>query len=802
MRTGQISDPAGGLFAISGVGASSRWQIDSPTLVEGALPGIVIFTPAGEPQGYATYDLTQDAAGPLGIRALRPSEYLNASLIANPTNGGTTPTRGNLRVSGPTVAQGAKNYLETLTLANGGALRLEKGQQLVLGQRSLFVESGTTGASVEGGTLTFGTESSSLREAQLLISGDLTVASALTDATFLRKYGSGTLTWSSPLKANTQIFVEAGTLRIGTPDALSAGVVSLNAGTTLRVPNFSASVGSIAGTGDVQLEPGSTLSINFTSTFAGAFHGSGTLRIGTPLDFSGNTFTATGVSDYTGPLLIEKSLTSFPGTTLLLNGSGRFTGVTEVGIQSGAKLIWQTATPVLPAHVPIKLAGGVLDLQTGTASLSAGTLTAQGLGTVSVKTNSTESVQFDFDDLAVSPLHGGQFVFAFGNREAGAAPGPGIANLRFGPGLVSQLVGSGSTPAHQPVIPFAVGNYFESPLESSPKFGLLTYSSSNGLRLLSSNEYASTMIAGANVRLSSATVQNTDITINSLTVTNGISNLSGSGTVHVQSGVLLAENSISSGQIFSNLNFGNQRGYFYFPSLSLNGKISGTAGLAINGQTWLENAANDFTGPLILNAGTVAYRTSTALGPVTNLIILNKGELAFAGFGDTTLNHSIELGPAGGKLGRGDGFPFNIAGTISGSGSLGLKALNLILTGANTYTGPTFVEQTVTLASAQGFGQTTLIDLQGTIRLAVPWAMAGGLGVASSIAIIDTNGFDATIAGPVTSRENYYALTKRGLGRLTLNDARGLISPVSLAVGTLQLNDRSVAISRAKWEPR
>ena len=485
-----------------------------------------------------------------------------------------------------------------------------------------------------------------------------------------------------------------------------------------------------------------------------------------------------GVSDFTGRIIVDGTNASHNGQ-LQFQGAGRFTNVGEVVARAGGIVRFLTAAPVLPAHAPITLEGGVLDYQTGPATLAVGPLTARGFGTVNVATGPTESVQVDFDSISTAPENSGQFYVTFSNANAGGAPGPGIANVRLGAGFAARLVGAGLGATDRPIVPFAVGSYTVGGNMVMP--GALAYSP-NGLRLLTDAEYASTVVAGANVRFADQIAQETNIAINSLTFSDAVAPsgstglLSGAGTVRVASGLILAAKQAS---ISTALEFADRRATIFAlhsGGLSLMGKISGSNGLAIGaspyaGPVFLGSTANDFTGPIFVNSATLSFSDPAVFGATANSIILNGGTLQLSSSSTTTLNRAIDLGAGGGVLRTGSFSQMTMGGPISGPGTLQISG-SVTLAAANTYTGNTLISNTtVTLASPQGFGLSPSIDINGTLRLATSWTTAAEIRASSSSnAVIDTNGFDATLTGPVA---NQSTLRKQGPGRLSVLNATG-----------------------------
>ena len=149
-------------------------------------------------------------------------------------------------------------------------------------------------------------------------------------------------------------------------------------------------------------------------------------------------------------------------------------------------------------------------------------------------------------------------------------------------------------------------------------------------------------------------------------------------------------------------------------SLSLGGEISGLGGgiTKTGGGLLALTAANTFGGPLTINAGTVSVASASNLGAVLgSIVVINGGTLQPTASFALNPNRGVALGPPSGS---GDG-TFDVASGITltyggiaannGAGTGGLTKLRfgeLVLSGANTYTGPTAVKNgTVTLDFTQ-----------------------------------------------------------------------------------------------------
>ncbi|CAM1000321.1 Autotransporter-associated beta strand repeat-containing protein [Rhodanobacter sp. Root179] len=132
----------------------------------------------------------------------------------------------------------------------------------------------------------------------------------------------------------------------------------------------------------------------------------------------------------------------------------------------------------------------------------------------------------------------------------------------------------------------------------------------------------------------------------------------------------------------------------------------------------------------------------------------------------------------------------NYAGLVSGAGSLTKTgAGTLTLSGANSYSGGTFINAGTLSVAADG----NLGDSSGAVSIGNATLQAGA-SFSSSRAIeitnsahIDSQGFDVTLAGPITTA-SYGNLIKDGAGTLTLTGNANSYQGTGIDAGTLALS--------------
>ena len=133
--------------------------------------------------------------------------------------------------------------------------------------------------------------------------------------------------------------------------------------------------------------------------------------------------------------------------------------------------------------------------------------------------------------------------------------------------------------------------------------------------------------------------------------------------------------------------------------LAINGVISGSGGLTKTGAGELDlNAANTFTGPLMLNGGTVVVSSDSNLGhapdaPTARSLVLDGGGLETTANVTLNANRVIAVGPSSGTITVDIGTTLSYAGSMDNGGGAGGLTKDgygtLALSGASTYSGPT-----------------------------------------------------------------------------------------------------------------
>jgi fibronectin-binding autotransporter adhesin len=398
------------------------------------------------------------------------------------------------------------------------------------------------------------------------------------------------------------------------------------------------------------------------------------------------------------------------------------------------------------------------------------------------------------------------------------------------PTLVGGGGAAGST--NISIIPWAYHDPLPDGGSPPPNDTFLTYGAT-GLRPLLGAEYAASLTAAGslnNVRLTSTSATLTqDQTINSLLydqTADGTIDLAGR-KLTVNSGAILsaaADRTLTiNGGTGGELAFGGAEAVFHAPyqyanRVVVNSVVSGSGGLVVNvGGAVALNGVNAYTGPTTINSGGVEFNSAASFGagggPIRFRNVINSS-MSYTGAGATTLSNPIELSSGStpflyANYGR-ITFSVTNGGTLTLSGVIGgidagpvlapvfdARAGVIELRGASTFNA-FHVEMrsgAVGINSDGNFGAATnpLRLGGGTTNTPTLRFDAAGITVARPVvftghAVINTNGHDGTISGPMTGGNYTSILTKSGAGVLTLSGANNFPLTIQVAGGTLRVN--------------
>lgn len=215
----------------------------------------------------------------------------------------------------------------------------------------------------------------------------------------------------------------------------------------------------------------------------------------------------------------------------------------------------------------------------------------------------------------------------------------------------------------------------------------------------------------------------------------------------------------------------------------------GPARLVKNGSGLLVlGGANTYSGGIAINNGAVQVASDSNLGDPAGAMALNSATLITTGsFGST---RAVTIGADGGSFATEGAAKLTLSGLIDGPGVLSKVGTGtLVLAGSNSYQGGTFLGNGVLQVSSDGNLGAPGAGLElggGTFQLGAGFDLARTVTLGELGGTVDTQGFTATFAAPVTGAGS---LTKTGTGTLILARDSSYLGATTIASGTLQLGN-------------
>ena len=602
-------------------------------------------------------------------------------------------TVGTLTLSNP-----ANNYSGGTGVSGGGTLDIGAGSYL-----------GTGGIAIQNSTLAITTPTTFTRNLDLVGPGTVildfganptTISGNISGSSDFDLVGSAALDFSGNNTFTGNLSIGAGvTLNIDTFQSYpsnSTGAITNDGSFVFNFPFGDAVVlGPISGPGSLTMQGGGTLKLGGSyggNTYTGnTTISSGTLEIdadngltpnGTIINNSALTFNLNTNGTATIPNMITGSGTvnmTNAGTLALTNAGNTYGGGTSI---SGGGAVSITADGQLgAAGTSVTINNGILDFPSTVVSLTinrlidlvglGGSISVDNLAAVVTEINNIIGVG-PFTKLGPGNLtlqgtntytnatfieQGTLQIDALGTLPGGPITISGGANLNFSPtaplSVTGQISGTGT-------INVLSGNVFLTFIGNSFSGGI------NVLTGATLNTTSDAELGGANI----AGI------LGALTLNNGIMDIS-SGTFVSSRPIAL----IGSGT-------------FQVAGLAtLGGVISGAGALIMDGPgTLILTGNNTFTGLTTINGGTLEIESPKSFPPANNIV-----------------NDSILIFNQGSTA--------TVSGSISGSGSLTTEGFGtLILSGSNSYTGPTtIVNGTLQINGSGSLPAASVVTDNGTL---------------------------------------------------------------------------------------
>ena len=765
----------------------------------------------------------------------------------NSYTGGTTINGGNLVFSStsalPTTgtvlinAGGALNVTGAYTtvatwLSSGristsstGALALTAANSAAISMGSYTgLSLGATGSYTYGGTLTPNGTTYRLGGG----GGTLTVSSVLSGARSLVASGNLTLTGTNTYSGGTTI--NGGNMVFSSSSALpTTGTILINAGGVLNVTGAYTTVATWLSSGRISTSSTGTLALTAANSetigmgsytglslgATGSYTYSGTLTpAGTTyrLGGGGGTLTVssvlsgardlvvqgnvdlTGTNTYTGGTTINAGTVTFAGDGLGASGNITFAGNSTLRWASGNTLDISSRLEIDDGvNAALNTGAGTVTFATGFGGSSSGSITKAGSGTLVLLGTNTYT--------GGTTLNAGWVAFGSGGLGAsGAITVAGNACLRWA-GSNTEDISSRLVLAFGTVYLDTNGNT----VTLATGFGgvgagsaLLKYGTGT-LILAGANSYTgATTISAGILQLGNGTSSNGSVAGNivdnaSLVFANpnaqtysGV--ISGTGTVtKIGAGALTltGTNTYSGGTVIN----GGNLVFSSTSALPTTGAILISAGGALNATgaytaaTWLSSGkiSTASTGALALVADSAE---AISMGSYTGLSLGAAGNYTYSGT-LTPADTTYHLGGGGGTL--------TISSVLSGARDL-VASGNLTLTGENTYTGGTTIQDGAVLSFASGgLGTSGSVTFAGDSTL--QWAGGNTQDISSRLvlnsgvnATLDTSSNLITFATAIGGSSSG-SLTKAGTGTLVLLGVNSYTGNTTINAGILQLGN-------------
>jgi len=715
-------------------------------------------------------------------------------------SGGLTISGGSQTLSAAQAYTGTTDIGSGATLALSGAGSIA-GSQLVTADGTFDISGTTAGANITslsgGGSVVLGAQGLNLTQANALFSGVISGSGDVTVA-------GGTETFSGVNTYTGQTSIDAGATLALTGSgsiASSSGVVD-NGTFDIQNTTGTAAITALSGNGSVLLGAKYLAVTNATGTFGGNISGSGGLTI------DGGTQILSGANAYTGLTTVSN------GATLALTGSGSIAASAGLLLNGGTFDIAGTSNgasvQLLAGNGNVTLGAQTLTLTNGSGTYF-GVLSGTGGLTVSGGAQTLAGVQAYTGATAIGS---GATLSLSGLGSIASSSGvanDGIFDISgtTGGASIKALTGSGTV---------ALGAQNLTLTQASGTFGGViggtggveiaagtqTLSGANTYAGVTSIDSGATLaLSGAGGIASSSNVSNSGtFDISGTNAGASVQQLSGNGAVALGAQTLTVTNAAS----------------------AFDGVISGTGGFSVTGGSQFLSGVNTYTGATTIGSGgalalsgngSIAASSGVMADGLFDITGATNGasitSLRGGSSGQVNLGvHTLTVTQAAGDFG----------GSMTGAGNLVVANGTQTLSGNNTYTGATTIQQGATLALAgtgsiaasSGVANSGVFDIAGTTAGASIKALSGNGAVnlgAQTLTITNASGtYDGVFGGAggglsiaggsqtLTGVQTYTgATTVAGTLALQGSGSVAASSGVAIANGTFDISGTSAGAS-------
>jgi len=743
---------------------------------------------------------------------------------------GTNTFRGQLTVSAGTLSIGSiNNKVTDGTLGNGGVVNLG-----VSGTTGTLLYTGASAGSNMGFRLNgvAGTFNVSTGASNLTLSG------LINGSGNLIKLGAGTLTLSGTNVFSGTTTVTAGTLALGNSLALQNSVldttnsVAGDASNGLSTTQTALTIGGLTGNKNFAATGGVFATGGYSSVSALTLNPSGSVSYSGIIDngATGMSLTKTGagtqvlqgVNTYSGATTISEG-------TLTLSGSGSINSSSGIVIQGGTLTSTSTTTGTTPFGANnINFNNGTLSLVpasagayafTGANAAAGSTFTYSGGANLVLTRNGANTLSYTIGNAGATA---NSVLARSGNGTLVVQP-TALANLGgSAAGSENFIINQQTTDSNMNGASTATGIYSASAVGMASNVGtFLSYGTgAGGLSAGFAQASYTTAVAASTIAANTISDVTSNIAINDTSnpyaLRVGAFTLTNSGTTTVNGGAASGTNSGLGGVILNStatastitggtLAFGSSEGMIFAASSgagngTIASKISGSAGITKFGigTLVLSSTTSDFTGGIRINQGTLSISADTNLGNTGNGITFN-------GIGTLTMTTAVTSARSitvnSGAVGRIQTPPGSatFSGNLTGDGTLVVSAGNdqrLIMTGAGSFTGPVWVQNSQSTANRDGLvvnNASLLADSAAVIRLGGGSTNLGGMFVYGGSSPLTFNNrwleFNAGTAGQV-----YTIVSDNATAANALTFNRPIVVSAT-AAGTVVLAGRNTGLN-------